>query len=99
MMPEGIESCFTRIVSDQFLLLMPCEYGEEETCEIIKRINREFVRRMNLRFPQSNMIIRTGVYKIRTDCPGVSSAIDAAIMQESRLTAIMGNVWLFMMRD
>lgn len=78
MMPEGIESCFTRIVSDQFLLLMPCEYGEEETCEIIKRINREFVRRMNLRFPQSNMIIRTGVYKIRTDCPGVSSAIDAA---------------------
>ena len=61
MMPEGMESCFTRIVSDQFLLLMPCKYGEGETCEIIKRINREFVRRMNLRFPQSNMILRTGV--------------------------------------
>lgn len=75
---EGVDSYFTRIVSDQFLLFMPYEFDDERIRVRVEQINREFVLRMNQRFPQSNMIIRTGVYKIAPDCVGVSSAIDAA---------------------
>lgn len=75
---KGTDSYFTRIVSDQFLLFIPYEHSDEVIREEMERINREFVCRMNQRFPQSNMIIRTGVYKIAPDCVGVSSAIDVA---------------------
>ena len=75
---EEQDSYFTRVVADQFILFMPYEQADSRMMQRVQEINREFVQRMNLKFPQSNMTIRTGIYRIPEDCLGASSAIDAA---------------------
>ena len=73
----GAQSYFTRVVSDQFILCMPCT-STNQIAQKIQEINNEFVRLQKRRFPESELRIRTGIYFIPRDCQGVSAAIDAA---------------------
>ena len=72
---------FTRVVSDQFLMFRPARYGKSEYEKIIEdaqRVNQEFMLRQKEKFPQSNVILRTGIYYITPECMSASYAIDAA---------------------
>lgn len=73
----GTQSYFSRVVSDQFVLFMP--YVKlDETIEKIRYINEAFARDYNMRYPESQLQIRAGIYPITENCEGASIAIDAA---------------------
>ena len=75
-MPEGVEGYFTRVVADQFLLFMPYTAGQVE--EKVSEINAQFCQRINQQYPEAQMKVRTGVYRVTPDCLSASTAIDAA---------------------
>lgn len=73
----GAQSYFSRVVSDQFVLFMPYE-DLSEIIEKIRYINEAFARDYNIRYPESQLQIRAGIYQISENCEGASVAIDAA---------------------
>lgn len=73
----GTQSYFSRVVSDQFVLFMPYE-DLGETIEKIRYINEVFAKDYNIRYPESQLQIRAGIYQISESCESASFAIDAA---------------------
>lgn len=72
---------FTRGVSDQFLMFRTASHEKDEyqgIIEEIEKINEEFMLRQKEKFPQSNVVLRTGVYYVTPECRSTSYAIDAA---------------------
>lgn len=71
------EMFFTRVVSDQFLILAYCD-DTDGIAEKINSYNKEFERSQSGKFQGSRIWIRTGIYVIEPDCTSASHAIDAA---------------------
>lgn len=72
---------FTRVVSDQFLMFRTASHEKDEyqgIIEEIEKVNEEFMLRQKEKFPQSNVVLRTGVYYVTPECRSTSYAIDAA---------------------
>lgn len=72
---------FTRVVSDQFLMIRTASHKKDEYQRIIEKtekINEEFMRRQKEKFPKSNVVLRTGIYYVTPECRSTSYAIDAA---------------------
>lgn len=68
---------FTRVISDQFLLMVP--YLDKEA--LIKKVdqcNREFMHQQVGKFQGARVWLRTGIYFIEPGCISASYAIDAA---------------------
>ncbi len=76
-MEGGEDACFSRIVSDQFLMLVPNRKGVP-AAEWIDGLNKEFERSLCGRFQDASVRVRTGVYVVEPGCAGASYAIDAA---------------------
>ena len=54
---------FTRVVSDQFLMFRTASHEKDEyqgIIEEIEKVNEEFMLRQKEKFPQSNVVLRTG---------------------------------------
>ncbi|MCD8129720.1 MAG: EAL domain-containing protein [Lachnospiraceae bacterium] len=68
---------FARVISDQFVLFMPCT-DRQEAPGRVDTINRKFISAYHSHFPDANLRIRSGLYFIEEDCTGASAAIDAA---------------------
>lgn len=69
---------FSRVVSDQFLLFMPYEWSTADVDKRVQRLNDEFVRQQHKRVPDAKLRIRTGIYRMTSECVSASAAIDAA---------------------
>lgn len=80
---EGVY--FTRVVSDQFLMLFPYEKGSD-FLEIIDQMNKEFEQIQSEKFPGAKIRLRTGVYVIEPGCSSASFAIDAANEARKQIT-------------
>lgn len=80
---EGVY--FTRVVSDQFLMLLPYEKGSD-FLEIIDQMNKEFEQIQSEKFPGAKIWLRTGVYVIEPGCSSASFAIDAANEARKQIT-------------
>lgn len=80
---EGVY--FTRVVSDQFLMLLPYEKGSD-FLEIIDQMNKEFEQIQSEKFPEAKIRLRTGVYVIEPGCSSASFAIDAANEARKQIT-------------
>ena len=80
---EGVY--FTRVVSDQFLMLLPYEKGSD-FLEIIDQMNKEFEQIQSEKFPGAKIRLRTGVYVIEPGCSSASFAIDAANEARKQIT-------------
>lgn len=91
----AFDAYFTRVVADQFLLFISCKSEKEQILKTATAINMEFVRRMDQRYPQSNMMIRAGIYRISSDCIGVSHAIDAANYARKQVNSNNGECVVF----
>lgn len=76
---------FTRVVSDQFLMLLPYEKGSD-FLEIIDQMNKEFEQIQSEKFPGAKIRLRTGVYVIEPGCSSASFAIDAANEARKQIT-------------
>ncbi|HJB16424.1 MAG TPA: EAL domain-containing protein [Candidatus Blautia excrementipullorum] len=75
---ENVEpAAFTRVISDQFLMLVPYA-DKEELIEKTKRFNQEFIQQQAGKFQGARLRIRIGVYFIEPGCVSASFAIDAA---------------------
>lgn len=79
------EVFFTRVVSDQFLLLIPYKKQSDFLGEI-DRLNKEFEKTQSGKFPGAKIHLRTGVYIIEPGCPSASFAIDAANEARKQIT-------------
>ena len=85
-MPTDTDAFFTRIVSDQFLMLLP--YSEDEdVAKKLDNLNREFLRLQAGKFRVPEIRIRTGIYLIEPGCLGASYAIDAANYARKQITS------------
>ena len=73
----GREVYFTRVVSDQFLMLLPFEPGSDFAAKI-DSLNKEFERVQSEKYQGARIRIRSGIYVIEEDCGSASAAIDAA---------------------
>lgn len=71
------EVYFTRVVADQFLIFLPYA-GPEPEERLVNRLNGEFERLTNERYPYAKVRIRSGIYRIPNSCTSASAAIDAA---------------------
>ena len=71
------ESFFTRVISDQFLMLIPYSKADDIVRKI-DALNNEFVRLQSGKFQGAQIRVRTGVYFIDPGCVSASLAIDAA---------------------
>lgn len=80
---EGVY--FTRVVSDQFLLLLPYE-KESDFLTTIDQMNKEFEQIQSEKFPGARIQLRTGVYVIEPGCSSASFAIDAANEARKQIT-------------
>ena len=76
-MPAEIDSFFTRVVADQFILFTP-HTQIEESASITEEINNCFSSLVESMFPGANLKVRTGIYRIDSSCLSASAAIDAA---------------------
>ncbi|HIX72351.1 MAG TPA: diguanylate cyclase [Candidatus Anaerobutyricum stercoripullorum] len=82
---ENVEGLFfTRVVSDQFLILVPYD-KKSDFLAIIEEWNQEFEKLQSRRFPGADIRLRTGVYVIGPDCDSASLAIDAANEARKRI--------------
>lgn len=79
------EVYLTRVVSDQFLLLLPYEKGSD-FLENIDQMNKEFEKIQSKKFPGERIRLRTGVYIIEQGCSSTSFAIDAANEARKQIT-------------
>ena len=84
-MPEGVEGYFTRIVADQFLLFM--RYTADQAENKVSEINESFCQWIHLRYPEAQLKVRTGMYRITSDCLSASMAIDAADYARKQIPA------------
>ena len=76
-MPPEIDSFFTRVIADQFILFTP--HTQLEKCaSVTEEINNCFSSLVESMFPGANLKIRTGIYRIDPSCVSASVAIDAA---------------------
>ena len=71
------EVYFSRVVADQFVLFMPCRDMNGLRGKF-EKINKEFLQRQAMQFPEVQFFIRTGIYKIQPGDLSASEAIDAA---------------------
>ncbi|MCD8348248.1 MAG: EAL domain-containing protein [Lachnospiraceae bacterium] len=72
-------TCFSRIVSDQFIFFMHYTSSDkEETCRAVHKINEDFINAHASFFPDVNLSLRSGIYFLEPDCSSASAAIDAA---------------------
>lgn len=79
------EVFFTRVVSDQFLLLLP--YAQEKDfLKEIEQMNRAFEKMQMEKYSGANIRLRTGVYVIEPGCSSASFAIDAANEARKQIT-------------
>lgn len=76
-LPEGVDSYFTRVVADQFLMFLPHSQIDQST-KIVNSLNTSFSHMINTLFPGSNLKLRSGIYPITSECLGASMAIDGA---------------------
>src|SRR5699024_8152277 len=75
---EHIESIFfTRIISDQFLMLLPYK-NKDELIEKTDMYNQQFMELQAEKYQGAHIRIRTGIYFIEPGCLSASQAIDAA---------------------
>ena len=72
---EGVY--FTRVVSDQFLMLLPSK-NQGDIVNELKRLCEGFAELESKRVKGYRPRLRVGIYQIEQDCPGASYAIDAA---------------------
>ncbi|HIW60275.1 MAG TPA: diguanylate cyclase [Candidatus Anaerobutyricum avicola] len=79
------EFFFTRVVSDQFLLLLPYHKDTDFLGQIEEK-NREFERIQSERYPGADIHLRTGVYVVEPGCSSASYAIDAANEARKQIT-------------
>lgn len=70
------EVYFSRVVADQFVLFMPCRDMNGLRGKF-EKINKEFLQRQAMQFPEVQFFIRTGIYKIQPGDLSASAAIDA----------------------
>ena len=81
---EGVY--FSRVVSDQFVLLLPNKNRKDITEKIVdfyKGFAEQFAERLQVSVPR----VRVGVYQIEEDCTGASFAIDAANYARMQINA------------
>lgn len=71
------EVYFTRVVSDQFLMLLPFD-KESDFAGKIDSLNKEFERIQSEKYQGARIRIRSGIYVIEADCSSAAAAIDAA---------------------
>lgn len=76
---------FTRIVSDQFLLFMPCEDAQDYPAKM-QALCDTFIARQSVRFPEAHLRLRAGIYFLNAQCIGASQAIDAANYARKQVT-------------
>ena len=76
---------FSRVISDQFLMLVPCKDREEFT-QKIDRCNKEFMHLQARKFQGTHIRLRSGIYFIEADCISASFAIDAANYARKQVT-------------
>ena len=76
-MPPEIDSFFTRVIADQFILFTP-HTQLEKSASVTEEINNCFSNLVESMFPGANLKIRTGIYRIDPSCVSASVAIDAA---------------------
>lgn len=69
---------FTRVVSDQFLMFFPFDWTNPHVEKTMKALNDEFIRRQMITRPECKLRIRTGIYRVTSECMSASVAIDAA---------------------
>lgn len=69
---------FSRVVSDQFILFMPYDWKVPDVEQRVKWLNDEFLRQQMQRTPEAKLRIRTGIYRVSSDCLSAAEAIDAA---------------------
>lgn len=75
---EHIESIFfTRIISDQFLMLLPYK-NKDELIQKTDMYNQQFMELQAEKYQGAHIRIRTGIYFIEPGCLSASQAIDAA---------------------
>lgn len=79
------EVFFTRVVSDQFLLLIPYDKRSDFLNEI-EEMNRTFEKMQREKYPEADIRLRTGVYVIEPGCSSASFAIDAANEVRKQIT-------------
>ena len=70
-------SFFTRVISDQFLMLIPYT-DPRELIQRTDRLNQEFMHLQADKFQGARIRLRTGIYFVEPDCVSASFAIDAA---------------------
>lgn len=68
---------FTRVVADQFIIFAPYNVTENLETEI-QKVNDDFIKRMEEKYPGAQLRLRSGIYQISPGCTSASMAIDAA---------------------
>ena len=84
---EGVY--FTRVVSDQFLMLLPGK-NREDVMGNLNRICQGFSETESRRIKGYKPRVRIGIYQIEADCVGASYAIDAANYARKQLPGKLG---------
>lgn len=79
------ETFFSRVSSDQFLLLIPYKKGSDIAARF-DAINKEFERMQTNRYQGARIRIRTGIYVIEPGCTSASFAMDAANYARKQIT-------------
>lgn len=74
---EGENIYFSRVVADQFVLFEPID-AESNIVNIISEANQQFIQRYAEKYPDMKLRLRTGIYRIPSDCISASAAIDSA---------------------
>lgn len=68
---------FCRVIADQFLIFFPYQ-GKKDIVEYIQKLNEDFIKTQEAKYPHVILRMRTGIYVMEEDCLGASEAIDAA---------------------
>lgn len=84
---EGVY--FTRVVSDQFLMLLPGK-NREDVMGNLNRICQGFSETESRRIKGYKPRVRIGIYQIEADCVGASYAIDAANYARKQVPGKLG---------
>jgi len=91
-MKSDQDTCFSRIVSDQFIFFMYYTGSDREQARnAVHKINEDFINAHASFFPDVNLSLRSGIYFVEPDCGSASAAIDAANSARRQVDSASGN--------